>query len=84
VERDAGPARQLRPPGDPEKPFDTIEVLQLASALTEKWRLARESRSLLDELEQRVCARTAELEIALAGHRRAEQEVARINRALKC
>lgn len=26
-----------------KKPFDTIEVLQLASALTEKWRLARQT-----------------------------------------
>jgi diguanylate cyclase (GGDEF)-like protein/PAS domain S-box-containing protein len=44
-----------------KKPFDTIEVVQLASALTEKWRLARESRSILQDLERRVADRTREL-----------------------
>ncbi len=50
-----------------KKPFDTIEVLQLASALSEKWRLARESRSVLDDLERRVFVRTHAL--AQAGER---------------
>ena len=45
-----------------KKPFDTIEVFQLAYALTEKWNLLRESRAHASELEQRVRARTAELE----------------------
>jgi diguanylate cyclase (GGDEF)-like protein/PAS domain S-box-containing protein len=44
-----------------KKPFDTIEVVQLASALTEKWRLARQSRSILEDLERRVAERTREL-----------------------
>jgi GAF domain-containing protein/PAS domain-containing protein len=44
-----------------KKPFDTIEVVQLASALTEKWRLARESRSILEGLERRVEERTSDL-----------------------
>jgi CheY-like chemotaxis protein len=44
-----------------KKPFDTIEVLQLASALTEKWRLARQSRSILEDLERKVALRTREL-----------------------
>ncbi len=35
-----------------KKPFDNIEVQQLASALTEKWKLARQVRARLDELEQ--------------------------------
>jgi diguanylate cyclase (GGDEF)-like protein/PAS domain S-box-containing protein len=48
-----------------KKPFDTIEVLQLASALTEKWRLARASREILGGLERRVAERT--LELAMAG-----------------
>ena len=44
-----------------KKPFDTIEVLQLASALTEKWRLVRQSRSIREDLEHRVAERTHEL-----------------------
>jgi PAS domain S-box-containing protein len=50
-----------------KKPFDLIEVLQLASALTEKWRLARQSRSILEGLEHQVAARTCAL--AQAGER---------------
>ena len=44
-----------------KKPFEAIEALQLASALTEKWRLARQSRSMLEDLERRVAERTREL-----------------------
>ncbi len=49
-----------------KKPFDTIEVLQLANALTEKWNLLRETRAHAEELERRVRERTAELEAANA------------------
>ena len=49
-----------------KKPFDTIEVLQLANALTEKWNLLQQSRAHASELEQRVRARTADLEAANA------------------
>ena len=45
-----------------KKPFDSIEVLQLASALTEKWRLRQESKTQLGNLEQVVRHRTLELE----------------------
>ncbi|MEQ2006920.1 MAG: response regulator [Limisphaerales bacterium] len=45
-----------------KKPFDSIEVLQLASALTEKWRLRQESKAQLGSLEQVVRHRTRELE----------------------
>jgi CheY-like chemotaxis protein len=37
-----------------KKPFDRIEVLQLAESLTQKWRLARQERCRLQELEQRI------------------------------
>ncbi len=47
-----------------KKPFDTIEVLQLANALTAKWNLLQQARAASDELEARVRARTAELESA--------------------
>jgi signal transduction histidine kinase len=41
-----------------KKPFDNMEVLQFAAALTEKWRLARDARLRLDDLERRVAERT--------------------------
>jgi two-component system, sensor histidine kinase and response regulator len=49
-----------------KKPFDTIEVLQLANALTEKWNLVRASRAHADDLERRVRERTADLEASNA------------------
>ncbi len=47
-----------------KKPFDIIEVLQLAISLTEKSRLLQESKQHMHELEQRVKLRTHELEIS--------------------
>ena len=47
-----------------KKPFDTLEVLQMAHTLTEKWRLLQEARAKTGELEQRVNERTRELLIA--------------------
>jgi two-component system, sensor histidine kinase and response regulator len=47
-----------------KKPFETIEVVQLASALTEKWRLGQQARDRLENLEQRVQERTSELAAA--------------------
>jgi two-component system sensor histidine kinase/response regulator len=44
-----------------KKPFDNIEVLQLANTLTEKWRLAAQSRERLADLESKVQERTCEL-----------------------
>jgi PAS domain S-box-containing protein len=44
-----------------KKPFDNVEVLQLACAMTEKWRLAQEAKLKMEELERMVAARTAEL-----------------------
>jgi PAS domain S-box-containing protein len=49
-----------------KKPFDKIEVRQLAVALSEKWRLAHEAQSFLDNLEALVRARTSELEKSMA------------------
>ncbi len=49
-----------------KKPFDTIEVLQLANALTAKWNLLRQIQAHAAELERRVGARTAALEAANA------------------
>jgi PAS domain S-box-containing protein len=45
-----------------KKPFDSVEVLQLTSALTEKYRLALEARSRMNELETKVEQRTKVLQ----------------------
>ena len=47
-----------------KKPFDPVEVQQLARSLGHKWRLARAHRALLADLEARVATRTAELDSA--------------------
>jgi signal transduction histidine kinase len=44
-----------------KKPFDSIEVLQLAISMTEKWRLYYQAKLRLDELETMVGLRTREL-----------------------
>jgi len=49
-----------------KKPFDNIEVLQLANALTEKWRLYQQAKCKLEDLEHMVRERTSALEIANA------------------
>jgi two-component system, cell cycle sensor histidine kinase and response regulator CckA len=45
-----------------KKPFDTVEVLQLAAALTEKYRLSLEARSKMSQLESKVEQRTKVLQ----------------------
>jgi len=47
-----------------KKPFDNIEALQLAHALTEKWHLNRKVQSQLENLDALVRHRTSELENA--------------------
>jgi PAS domain S-box-containing protein len=44
-----------------KKPFDNIEVLQLAEALTSKWQLQRQSRQQLRALEATLAQRTEQL-----------------------
>ncbi|MEK6799596.1 MAG: EAL domain-containing protein [Planctomycetota bacterium] len=48
-----------------KKPFDTVEVAQLAAALSEKHLAQRAARSRMDDLEQSVRERTAEIEHAM-------------------
>jgi two-component system NtrC family sensor kinase len=48
-----------------KKPFDNIEVLQLANSLAEKWALRQQTLAQVSDLEQRVAARTRDLEAAL-------------------
>lgn len=47
-----------------KKPFDSIEVLQLAISLTEKWNLGKQAMLKRRELERLVHARTKELQYA--------------------
>ena len=47
-----------------KKPFDDVEVYQLASALTEKWHLAKQARLKHKELEHIIKQRTCQLERA--------------------
>ena len=47
-----------------KKPFDNIEVLQLAIAMTEKWRLYQQAKVHLDDLEKMVQERTVALNAA--------------------
>ena len=45
-----------------KKPFDNIEVLQLAISMTEKWRLYQQAQARLDDLEKLVQERTFALQ----------------------
>jgi len=54
-----------------KKPFDNIEVLQMAHALTKKWELTQESKLQLLNLDKMVAVRTEELQIA--NHRLTEE-----------
>ena len=45
-----------------KKPFDSTEVAQLASALTEKWSLTKQAALKTEQLEKMVAERTNELE----------------------
>ena len=67
-----------------KKPFDAVEVRQLALALTEKWALSRRTKLQLGDLEGMVLRRTAqleaknrELETEIAQRKQAEQELSR-------
>jgi PAS domain S-box-containing protein len=55
-----------------KKPFDIIEVCQLASSLMQKWRAERNTKYALHNLEDAVEARTSELRHELDERRRME------------
>jgi hypothetical protein len=63
-----------------KKPFDTIEVRQLAHALQRRWELARLATLRLDQLAAMVDARTRELRAANA---KLEMEAARREQMLR-
>jgi two-component system, NtrC family, sensor kinase len=60
-----------------KKPFDHVEVRQLATALTKKWDLGRQARAKLDELEEIVRSRTSAIREA---HERLQRELAQRHR----
>src|SRR5438132_1820138 len=49
-----------------KKPFDNVEVLQMAHALSKKWQLTQIARRQIEELDALVNQRTAELRAANA------------------
>jgi signal transduction histidine kinase len=66
-----------------KKPFDNVEVLQLASAFSRKWQLNRQANLKLDEMGQMVGQRTRELEVANQELRREIQERLQAERQLR-
>ena len=64
-----------------KKPFDAIEIHQIATALCRKWQLAAENQELIKDLENRVAARTAQLSRTAAELATALQDAQAANRA---
>jgi PAS domain S-box-containing protein len=73
-----------------KKPFDSVEALQLAQALTEKWWLHQQYQRKTEELEGRVAERTRELQESnralqteVAEHQRAEETLRKSEQQLR-
>jgi signal transduction histidine kinase/two-component SAPR family response regulator/HPt (histidine-containing phosphotransfer) domain-containing protein len=64
-----------------KKPFDTIEVNQLAHALTAKWTAMQQARLRVEELNRLVEQRTAELQVAVAEMEKSKQAAEAASRA---
>jgi two-component system, sensor histidine kinase and response regulator len=64
-----------------KKPFDTIEISQLAATLADKWCLARENEQHVKSLETRVAEKTRELEAQVDALRVASAAAQAANRA---
>jgi PAS domain S-box-containing protein len=63
------------------KPFEAVEVLQLAHSLTRKWLLARQVRAHIGELDGLVQSRTRNLQEANEALRHSEERFARAFRS---
>jgi len=61
-----------------KKPFDSVEIAQLAATLTKKWTLAKRASMKMDELEQMVKERTHELATT---NKQIQKEIAERKRA---
>jgi len=66
-----------------KKPFDSIEVLQMANALTQKWSLQHEVACRLWDLDQLVAQRTLELQSANERLKKEIAEQARLEKQLR-
>jgi CheY-like chemotaxis protein len=66
-----------------KKPFDNVEVRQLALALTERWRLAREAERELNEVEELVSERTRQIETQSQQVERSTQEMVLLHEQLE-
>ena len=64
-----------------KKPFDNIEVLQLAHALTKKWHVTEQAQLRVETLDRMVMERTRALESTNAELRRSEERFAKAFRA---
>src|ERR1043166_2389088 len=58
-----------------KKPFETVEVLQIAHALAQKWELARQARLRMDDLDRMVQQRTTELKDEVEERKRIEVQL---------
>jgi CheY-like chemotaxis protein len=67
-----------------KKPFDNVEVLQMAHALAKKWQLTQIARRQMEELDALVNQRTAELRAANARLSGEVAERAAAQEALRC
>jgi signal transduction histidine kinase len=72
-----------------KKPFENVEVYQLASALTEKWNLARKASLKMEQLEQLVREQTEglketneKLKQEITEREHAEKELDKLNKDL--
>ena len=65
-----------------KKPFETVEVLQMANALAQKWVLAGQAKLRLDDLDRMVRQRTGELVTANENLQREIEERMRAHAAL--
>src|SRR5580658_4919011 len=63
-----------------KKPFDTIEVCQLACALTQKWHLARHAYLKLNQLRAMVEEQTRTLQTEVVIRRKSEEELRQTQR----
>jgi two-component system NtrC family sensor kinase len=66
-----------------KKPFDSIEVLQLAHALSGKWALRQAAQAKVERLEQLVGERTRELQAANTQLKKEMAERERVEDALR-
>jgi len=65
-----------------KKPFDNAEIAQLACAMTEKWRASRLASMQMQDLEQEVARRTADIDAANGQLSERLQQVERIQKEL--